>query len=53
MKIPPRDVSGEMRMALLALERCRREIGKLPAEWQAWVIESLFESRPVLDHEVT
>jgi hypothetical protein len=53
-KTPPADTSGEMRRAMLALDRCRREIiekANLSPEWQAWVIDSLAESRPITDAE--
>jgi hypothetical protein len=36
------------------LDRCRREIGEksdLSPEWQAWVIDSLVQSRPLTDDE--
>lgn len=54
MKTPPRDTSGEMRRATLALERCRRELtekAELPPEWQRWVAESLLDGLPATDEE--
>lgn len=48
-KVPPVDKGGELKAAAKALDLVRKNLSKLPEDWQKWVVESVTGQLPIKD----